>query len=592
MQPLTFLTSAPPASAPHNDTTVPYTGAECSMVPTITTDCANPSGLNFTACLVRMRAGSQQCEILVRCTPKPEAKEPYDALVCEGGRVGRVTSLPALLSRVTLTGNALEAFQAPDKNSRLKQMYIDGNNITTLVFHDGLADLEFLSVVGTLIRKIELRNTRPLAVEQLRVEAISVHDITVPSRVRTLNVLLQSNLTGFVPPSHVQGELHSDVRTIDGVKLPPNLSMLKLINRFDCIVIREADLELLRRATITGDSDAQRPCYHALASRARPESIRTQRGDSIGVLIVDDDVFEKHFFSSSTAALLSGPGDTSAAWQRRVTHADAALVVLLMLRIFLEKPKPSAYIQYLMSAKHSAVVWTSEGDRRIELKPPQAPVHEHGRPQWEPYDFNGGTVLAIAGKDFVVMAADTRLSTGYSILSRNESKVHAITPTTLLGCPGSHNDIIQLRGVLSIRAQMYRHDNGVMPSAESTAQLLMNTLYSRRFFPYYAFCLLAGIDKDGKGALYSYDALGSHDRVTRGAMGSGGHLMIPLLDNLVEHESRTDPKKELSIQETKEIIKDAFVTAGERDIYTGDSIEIFTITAAGVAKDVFELKKD
>ncbi|GLD95677.1 hypothetical protein PINS_up004355 [Pythium insidiosum] len=106
------------------------------------------------------------------------------------------------------------------------------------------------------------------------------------------------------------------------------------------------------------------------------------------------------------------------------------------------------------------------------------------------------------------MAADTRLSTGYSILSRNESKVHAITPTTLLGCPGSHNDIIQLRGVLSIRAQMYRHDNGVMPSAESTAQLLMNTLYSRRFFPYYAFCLLAGIDKDGKGALYSYDALG------------------------------------------------------------------------------------
>ncbi|GLE08381.1 hypothetical protein PINS_up019542 [Pythium insidiosum] len=245
-----------------------------------------------------------------------------------------------------------------------------------------------------------------------------------------------------------------------------------------------------------------------------------------------------------------------------------------------------------MSAKHSAVVWTSEGDRRIELKPPQAPVHEHGRPQWEPYDFNGGTVLAIAGKDFVVMAADTRLSTGYSILSRNESKVHAITPTTLLGCPGSHNDIIQLRGVLSIRAQMYRHDNGVMPSAESTAQLLMNTLYSRRFFPYYAFCLLAGIDKDGKGALYSYDALGSHDRVTRGAMGSGGHLMIPLLDNLVEHESRTDPKKELTIQETKEIIKDAFVTAGERDIYTGDSIEIFTITAAGVTKDMFELKKD
>ncbi|DBA03957.1 TPA: hypothetical protein N0F65_010610 [Lagenidium giganteum] len=243
--------------------------------------------------------------------------------------------------------------------------------------------------------------------------------------------------------------------------------------------------------------------------------------------------------------------------------------------------------------KQTAVVWTTEGDKRLDLSMPvDAPHEHHGRAAWEPYDFNGGTILAIAGKDFVVLAGDTRLSTGYSILSRQESKIHAITPTTLLGCPGSHNDVIQLRGVLSIQAQMYAHDNEVMPSTENVAQLLMNTLYSRRFFPYYAFCLLAGIDKDGKGAVYSYDAIGSHDRVSRGAMGSGGHLMIPLLDNLVEHESRSDPKREFTIQETKEIIKDAFVTAGERDIYTGDCVEIFTITAAGVSKELFQLKKD
>ncbi|TMW69823.1 hypothetical protein Poli38472_001979 [Pythium oligandrum] len=240
----------------------------------------------------------------------------------------------------------------------------------------------------------------------------------------------------------------------------------------------------------------------------------------------------------------------------------------------------------------AAVVWTTEGDRRIEMNAPTQGAHEHARPQWEPYDFNGGTVLAIAGANFVVMAADTRLSTGYSILSRNESKVAEIAPLTLLGSPGSHNDVIQLRGMLKIRAQMYRHDNGVPPSTDNMAQLLMNTLYGRRFFPYYAFCLLAGIDKDGKGLLYSYDAIGSHDRVSRGAMGSGGHLMIPLLDNLVEHESRSDPKREFTLEETKEIIKDAFVTAGERDIYTGDSVEIFTIKASGVTKEMFQLKKD
>lgn len=200
--------------------------------------------------------------------------------------------------------------------------------------------------------------------------------------------------------------------------------------------------------------------------------------------------------------------------------------------------------------KPTPVAWTTSGERRLDVADAAvAAAHEHARPQWEPYDFNGGTVLAIAGKDFVVVAGDTRLSTGYSILSRSESKLFEITPTTVLGCPGSHNDIIQLRGVLSIRAQMYQHDNEAPMTTASVAQLLMNTLYSRRFFPYYAFCILGGIDAEGKGAVYTYDAIGSYDRATRAAQGSGGHLMIPLLDNLVEHATRTDPKRELTLQE-------------------------------------------
>lgn len=214
------------------------------------------------------------------------------------------------------------------------------------------------------------------------------------------------------------------------------------------------------------------------------------------------------------------------------------------------------------------------------------------RANWSPYDFNGGTVLAIAGKDFVVLAADTRLSTGYSILSRKESKIHPLTDKTILGCPGSHNDVVQLRGTLSIRAQMYEHDNGQKPSTSTLAQCLSNTLYSRRFFPFYCFCLLAGLDEEGKGAVYSYDAIGSYQRLSRGAMGSGGHLIIPLLDNLVEHEMRTDPKIELSLEQTKEIMKDAFVTAGERDIYTGDMVEIYVIDSTGMHTETFQLKAD
>jgi 20S proteasome alpha/beta subunit len=43
--------------------------------------------------------------------------------------------------------------------------------------------------------------------------------------------------------------------------------------------------------------------------------------------------------------------------------------------------------------------------------------------RFDPYDDNGGTILAIAGKDFTVIAGDTRQAQGYSIQTRYARKV-------------------------------------------------------------------------------------------------------------------------------------------------------------------------
>ena len=42
------------------------------------------------------------------------------------------------------------------------------------------------------------------------------------------------------------------------------------------------------------------------------------------------------------------------------------------------------------------------------------------------------------------------------------------------------------------------------------ASLLGYTLYMKRFFPYYCFNLIAGLDENGNGAVYGYDAIGSY----------------------------------------------------------------------------------
>eukprot|EP00126_Sphaerothecum_destruens_P013475 Sdes_comp23055_c0_seq1m21393 len=212
---------------------------------------------------------------------------------------------------------------------------------------------------------------------------------------------------------------------------------------------------------------------------------------------------------------------------------------------------------------------------------------------FNPYASNGGTILCVSGEDFVIAAGDTRLSEGYSIHSRNVPKTFPLTSTMVLCCAGFHGDTVSLTKLLRLRLSNYYNQHGVEMSVVACAQMLSNILYYKRFFPYYVYNILAGIDPEGKGALYSYDPVGNYERFKVRCAGSGSALLQPLLDSKIDLMNQVNPDRTPKTkEEVVALVKDVFTGAAERDIYTGDSVLINIITKDGVQTESFPLRKD
>ncbi|KAJ3404368.1 Proteasome subunit beta type-1 [Chytridiales sp. JEL 0842] len=213
--------------------------------------------------------------------------------------------------------------------------------------------------------------------------------------------------------------------------------------------------------------------------------------------------------------------------------------------------------------------------------------------RFSPYTENGGTTLAIAGEDFCVVAGDTRQSEGYSINSRYAPKVYKLSNGSVLATGGMYADGVNLVKRLEQRLEWYYHRHVKNMSAPALAQMLSTILYSKRFFPYFVWNTLGGLDENGKGWVFSYDPVGNFEKKHWSCSGSAGHLIQPFLDSQVGHKHQTGVEHHLlPLDKVLKIVKDAFTGATERDIHTGDFLEIFIITKDGVAVQKHDLKKD
>jgi len=210
------------------------------------------------------------------------------------------------------------------------------------------------------------------------------------------------------------------------------------------------------------------------------------------------------------------------------------------------------------------------------------------------------------------MAGDTRSTSGYSINSRHVPKLFLIGgdgpehkgARIVLSVVGFAADGDALKERLDTIVKMYKYQHGKPMSVSACAQRLSHILYNKRFFPYYVTAILGGLDEDGKGALYSYDPVGSYEREQCRAAGAAASLIMPFLDNQVNfknqyvpgsgvgHELQPRQAVPLPRKDVEELVRDAFTSAVERHIEVGDGLQIMVITKEGVEEKFVGLKED
>jgi 20S proteasome subunit beta 6 len=228
------------------------------------------------------------------------------------------------------------------------------------------------------------------------------------------------------------------------------------------------------------------------------------------------------------------------------------------------------------------------------------------------YTDNGGSTLGITGSDFAILAGDTRSVSGFNINTRFSPKVFKIGGDDetgegahiLLSVVGFAADGHALKERLDTVVKMYRYQHGKRMSVRACAQRLSTILYQKRFFPYYVQAILAGLDEEGKGALYSYDPVGSYEREQCRAAGSAASLIMPFLDNQINFKNQYVPgsgeghaleqrKAEPLPRDTVEgLVRDAFTSAVERHIEVGDGLQMAVLTERGIEEIFAPLKRD
>lgn len=192
----------------------------------------------------------------------------------------------------------------------------------------------------------------------------------------------------------------------------------------------------------------------------------------------------------------------------------------------------------------------------------------------------GTTTIGMVCKEGIVLAADKRATSGYLVSWKKFDKIMTITDNIAVTVAGMVSDVQLLTKYLKAELKLKNIRTNRDSSVKEAANLLANFVYSNirklSLIPGVSHFIIGGKDESGFH-LYDLSPDGSIVEVDDYiSSGSGSVMAFGVLETLY--------KKGITVEEGVKIAAKGLNAAIQRDIATGNGIDIVTITKDGIKK--------
>jgi len=201
-------------------------------------------------------------------------------------------------------------------------------------------------------------------------------------------------------------------------------------------------------------------------------------------------------------------------------------------------------------------------------------------------EYNGGTIVAMTGKNCVGIAADRRCGLNQlQTISTHFEKIFPMTSKCLVGFQGLATDVQTLSELMQFKLKLYKlREDREMPT-KVVSHLMGTTLYEKRFAPWFAEPIVAGLDKENNPYIAGFDFIGTESTAPDFvAAGTGTEQVFGVCESFW--------RPEMEPADLFETLSQCLLAGVDRDCLSGWGAVVHVLTPEGVTTKYLKTRMD